>query len=93
MAALVNPGRPDAENQSREFKTAADSLGLQIHVLHASSVDDFEPAFKAALRLHCSGLVIGADTLFNTWIERLATMAGRNATAKLLCCTKHLLLC
>jgi putative ABC transport system substrate-binding protein len=79
MAALVNPRRPDAENQSREFKTAADSLGLQVHVLHASSVDDFEPAFEAALRLHCNGLVIGADTLFNTWIERLATMADRNA--------------
>jgi putative ABC transport system substrate-binding protein len=83
VIGFLNRGTPEgyAKNVAAFYqgKTAADSLGLQIHVLHASSVDDFEPAFEAALRLRCSGLVIGADTLFNTWIERLATMAGRNA--------------
>jgi putative tryptophan/tyrosine transport system substrate-binding protein len=78
-AALVNPKRPDAENQSKDLKTAAINLGLQLYVLHASSEEDFEPAFQTAVQLRSAGLVIGADTLFNASVERLAALAARYA--------------
>jgi putative tryptophan/tyrosine transport system substrate-binding protein len=78
-AALVNPKRPDAENQSKDLKTAAINLGLQLYMLHASSEEDFEPAFQTAVQLQSAGLVIGADTLFNASAERLAVLAARYA--------------
>src|SRR5207244_8401476 len=37
IAALVNPTGPGAENQTRDLPTAARALGLQLHVLHAST--------------------------------------------------------
>ena len=46
IALLVNPASPaNAEAQSRNLEAAARSLGLQLHVLHASWA-----AFPAALR-------------------------------------------
>ena len=42
MALLVNPTTPAlAEAQSRELQAAARTLGLELHVLHASSERDF----------------------------------------------------
>src|SRR5262245_8116160 len=46
MAALINPKGRNAEIQSREFTAAAAALGLQLHVLHASSEADFDRAFS-----------------------------------------------
>jgi putative ABC transport system substrate-binding protein len=79
MVALVNPKGRNAEIQSREFTTAAAALGLQLHVLHASSEADFDRAFATAARLRAGGLVISADPLFNAWVERLADLASRHA--------------
>jgi hypothetical protein len=37
MAFLVNPAHPAAETGSRNMQAAARTLGLQLHVLHAST--------------------------------------------------------
>ncbi len=47
MAALVNPTNSNAATQSDDLRTAARALGLQLHVLHASSDSDFDAAFAA----------------------------------------------
>jgi len=80
MAALINPKGRNAEIQSREFTAAAAALGLQLHVLHASSEADFDRAFSTAAGLRAGGLVISADPLFNAGVERLADLAVRHAT-------------
>ena len=41
MAALVNPTNPNAETHSSDLQAAARTLGLELHVLHASSERDF----------------------------------------------------
>jgi putative ABC transport system substrate-binding protein len=79
MAALINPKSLYGEYQSRDLKTAAANLGLQLHILHASSEGDFERAFATAVQLQARGLVISAEPLFNTWVERLAALAVRYA--------------
>ena len=76
MGLLVNPTSPElAEANSREQQAAAHSLGVQLHVLHASSERDFDMAFAKLVELRAGGLVIGTDSLFNTWKERLAALS------------------
>jgi putative ABC transport system substrate-binding protein len=40
IAVLVNPTTPDAETELRALQAAARALGLQLHVLHASTERD-----------------------------------------------------
>jgi putative tryptophan/tyrosine transport system substrate-binding protein len=75
MALLVNPTSPDlAEADSREQQKAARTLGLQLHVLHASTEGDFDEVFASLVQLRASGLVIGTDSFFNTEKEHLAAL-------------------
>ena len=79
VAALVNPESPGAAIVSKDLQSAAKILGLQVHVLNASTERDFEPAFAALVELRASALVIGGDPLFNSRSEQLATLAVRHA--------------
>src|SRR5207237_2718462 len=59
IALLVNPANPAAETDTRKIQEAARILGLQLHVLHASSERDFDVAFATLLQLRAGALVIG----------------------------------
>ena len=78
-AVLVNPTAPLAETLSRQAQVAAGTLGLQLHVLHASTERDFDTVFATLLKLKASGLVIGTDPFFNTRSEQLAALGIRHA--------------
>jgi len=58
---------------------AAGKLGLQLHVLHASTEREIETAFATLVQAQASGLVIGPDVFFNTRSEQLAALALRHA--------------
>ena len=80
MALLVNPNdRALAQARARELLSAARNLGLDLHVLNASSERDFDAVFTDIKRLRAGGLVIGADPFFTSRIERLAKMAVDHA--------------
>jgi putative ABC transport system substrate-binding protein len=80
MALLVNPTNPSlAETQSRDVQVAARTLGLQIHVLHASTERDFEAVFAALVQLRAGALLIGADQFLNERTEQLAALALSHA--------------
>jgi ABC-type uncharacterized transport system substrate-binding protein len=79
IALLVNPTNPSAQALSRDLQTAARTLGLQLHILHASTERDFDTVFATFLQLRAGGLVIGTDGFFNTQSERLATLTVRHA--------------
>jgi ABC-type uncharacterized transport system substrate-binding protein len=80
IAALVNPTNPVlAETLTRNLQTAARTLGVQLHVLHASSEQDFDTVFASLVQLRAGGLVIGADALFNSRSEQLAALTIRHA--------------
>jgi putative ABC transport system substrate-binding protein len=79
VAALVNPNTPAAETQSTELQTAARTLGLKLHVLHASSERDFDAVFANLAQQQAGGLVIGGDALFTSRSEQLAALALRQA--------------
>ena len=79
MALLVNPTSPSAETQLRDVQAAARTLGLQLHVLHASTERDLDTVFANLVQLRTGGLVIGADAFFNSRSEQLAALAVRHA--------------
>ena len=78
IAVLVNPTGPNLAAVSRDLQAAARTLGLQIHVLHASAESDFDTVFATMVRLRAGALVIGTDTFFNSQSRKLATLALRH---------------
>jgi putative ABC transport system substrate-binding protein len=79
VALLINPKNPQTDAVLKNMQTAARSLGLQLHVLQASSEAEMEAAFVSFASLKAGILTIGTDTLFNGLTEELASLAVRYA--------------
>jgi putative ABC transport system substrate-binding protein len=79
IAFLLNPTSPSAETQLRDVQAAARTMGLQLHVLHASTERDFDTVFANLVQLRAGGLVIGPDAFFNSRSGQLAALAVRHA--------------
>jgi ABC-type uncharacterized transport system substrate-binding protein len=80
IALLVNPTNPtNAETLSRDLQAAARTLGLQLHVLHASTESDFDAVFASLPQLRAGALVIGSDPFFNSRSRQLVALASRHA--------------
>ena len=76
IALLINPTNPViSEPLSRNAQAAARTLGIQLHVLRASSDGEIEAAFAALRGLQVGGLVIGSDQFFNSRSGQLAALA------------------
>jgi putative ABC transport system substrate-binding protein len=79
VALLVNPTSPLTEALSRDAQAAARTLGLELHVLHASTERDFDTVFANLVQLRAGALVIGGDVLFANFSNQLAALALRHA--------------
>ena len=80
VALLVNPANPAlTETTTKEVQAAALSLGLELHVLNASTERDFDGIFAKLTQLRAGGLVIGPDVFFTSQREQLAALALRHA--------------
>jgi ABC-type uncharacterized transport system substrate-binding protein len=80
MALLVNPASPTLSQPiTRDTQAAARTLGVDIHVVHASTELDFENVFATVARLRAGGLVIGPDALFSSRSDALAALSLRHA--------------
>ena len=80
IAVLVNPANPAlAEAYLQDLRPVARNLGVQLHVLNASSDRDFETVFASLARLRASALLIMPDVLFTTRAEQLAALSLRYA--------------
>jgi putative tryptophan/tyrosine transport system substrate-binding protein len=80
IALLVNPTNPaNADVETREALSAARTLGLELHVLNASTETDFDGIFAQLIELRASGLVISPDPLFSSRSEQLGELTARRA--------------
>jgi len=80
FALLVNPTSPVAATVSKDLQAVADTLGVRLHVLHASTEGDFEAAFATAAQLRVAALVISAaDTLFLSHAAQLGALTLRHS--------------
>jgi putative tryptophan/tyrosine transport system substrate-binding protein len=79
LALLVNPTNAVAtEHESRTVQAAARSLGLQIHILNASTERDFDPVVASLAQRGVGALVIGSDLFFTSRAEQLAALTVRH---------------
>ena len=80
VAVLINRTNPETETELRIMQTAASALGLQLHVLDASTEHDFDTIFAALHQTPARVLVIaGADPFLISRSEQLAELTVRHA--------------
>jgi putative ABC transport system substrate-binding protein len=80
IAVLVNPADPTrAETTLRDLQATAQTLGLQLSVLHASTDRDFDTVFASLVQLRAGGLLIGGEPFFNSRSEQLGALTIRHA--------------
>jgi len=80
IAVLVNPANPAlAEPFLRALQPVARALGVQLHVLNASTERDLETVFATLGQERAGALLIMPDVFFTTRAERLAALSLRYA--------------
>jgi len=80
IALLVNSSNPlVAESISRDVQSASRTLGLQLHILNASSERDFDTVFATLVQLQAAAMVIAPDATFISRSEQLAVLTLRHA--------------
>jgi putative ABC transport system substrate-binding protein len=79
VALIVNPTNRSSEIQVSDVQAAARALGLELHVLHASTERDIDSAFAALSPLRAGALVIAPESFFNSRSEQLAALTVRHA--------------
>src|SRR5215467_6271464 len=78
MAALWNSANPAQELVWKEMQAAAQQLHLQLQSLEVRSANDFDIAFKAALRERAQALIPSGEPLINTQLKRIVEFAAKN---------------
>jgi putative tryptophan/tyrosine transport system substrate-binding protein len=79
VAMLVNPANPIVEPESRVAQDAARSLGVQLHILRASTAGEIEAAFASLVKLQARALVVGDDTYLADQRAQIIALAARHA--------------
>jgi ABC-type uncharacterized transport system substrate-binding protein len=80
VAVLVNPANPTVtETTLREMDSAARAMGLQIHVLDASTSPEINTAFATFVRERPDALFVGLDPFLNSRRVQLVNLASRHA--------------
>ena len=80
VGVVINPVNPVYRLVLRASEAPARALGLQLEVVGVQGAEDFERAFRAAIKGHVDGLVILRDPVLITNQARLLALA---ATARL----------
>jgi putative ABC transport system substrate-binding protein len=81
IGLLVNPATALADPMSESARTAAQAMGLQLHIFQAANEQEIATAFAGLGALHADALIVGADAYFAGRSEQIASLAGRNGLA------------
>jgi putative tryptophan/tyrosine transport system substrate-binding protein len=79
LGLLIDPTTPLAEIQSSEAATAAQTVGVDLAVVRASSEAELASAFAGLTTQRISGLVVGASSFFYDHDEWLVAAAALHA--------------
>lgn len=77
VGLLVNPNNPNAARQVADTRAAAQTLGLQLHIVNAARPEDLDSAFATLSERQVGGLVLGADPLFAGSADRIIALAAK----------------
>jgi putative ABC transport system substrate-binding protein len=78
LGLLVNPNNPNAEADIRDLQAAAQALGRRLHVLTASTDQELEAAFAAAVEHKVGALFINIDSFLFDRRQQIAALAARH---------------
>ena len=78
VALLVNPNTAVTEPVIKGVRDAARSLGLQLHILNASTEGEIDAAFGKLIELRAGALVVGGDPFFNSRRDQIVALAARH---------------
>jgi putative ABC transport system substrate-binding protein len=78
LALLVNPNNPNAEPDTRDLAVAAQALGRRLHVLNASTEQELDTAFVAAVEQKVGALFINIDSFLFARRQQIALLAARH---------------
>jgi putative ABC transport system substrate-binding protein len=79
VAMLVNPTTPLTEPETRGVLDAGRSLGLQLHVLNASTESEIDTAFRTLVELRAGALIVSVDLFLNNQRAQIVALAARHA--------------
>jgi putative tryptophan/tyrosine transport system substrate-binding protein len=80
VALLVNPtNRFVTEPETKIVQETARSLGLQLHLLQASSTVDIDAAFEKLVEVRAGGLVVSVDPFLTNRTAQIVALAARHA--------------
>src|SRR5262249_44353783 len=78
VASLSRPGG-NVTGVTQALLSAAQALGIDLHVLNASTEQDFDRIFAKLTELRAGGLVIGGDAFFTSRATQLAALTVQHA--------------
>jgi len=79
IGLLVNPINPGTKGMVKEVQAAANSLGIALHVLHASVERDLDAVFASLVRLRAGGLLVITDGFLVRQVTQLGALSLRHA--------------
>jgi putative ABC transport system substrate-binding protein len=79
IAMLVNPNIPNVQARLTNVREAARTVGLQVHILRASTERELDTAFASLAQLRAEALVVGADPFLNSRRDQIVALAARHA--------------
>lgn len=79
VALLLNPSSPNVESVTRSMQAAAQTKGVELHILKASRESEIDSAFDALTGLRIGALVVAADPFYNSRAHQLVELTSRHA--------------
>jgi putative tryptophan/tyrosine transport system substrate-binding protein len=79
VGVLLNPNVEDFQFRVADVQEAARAVGLQIHVLRATTDPEIDAAFAALSQIRAGALVVSSNAFFNTRREQIVALAARHA--------------
>ena len=76
---LVNGNNPNSEPETRDVQAAANALGLKIHVMQASNLQEIDSAFVSLSQIAPDGILVNPNPAFIIQRDRIIALAARLA--------------
>ena len=77
VGVLLDPNVPNADPDATAAQAAAREVGLQTHVLRASSEQEIDTAFSTLVELKADALLLISAPFFQTQRDQFAQLAAR----------------
>jgi putative tryptophan/tyrosine transport system substrate-binding protein len=79
IGLLLDPHDPRAEMQASDMRAASRALGLQVHLVDASTEGEIDSAFAKLAQQRVGALFVGTGEFFTKRSEQIVALATRHA--------------